>query len=62
MTEVNECKGEMMGSEKVGILATKTDEQGSKLVNPSETAFSGETPLVICRRLHRLAVDESCAV
>ncbi len=36
----------MMSSEKVGILALKTDEQRPKLVNPSKTAFTGEALLV----------------
>ena len=36
----------MMSAEKVGILAIKTDEQRSKLVNPGETAFTGEALFV----------------
>lgn len=36
----------MMGGEKVGI---KTDEQGSKLAYPGETALAGEAPLTGCQ-------------
>jgi hypothetical protein len=35
----------MMSAEKVGILAVETDEQRPKLVNPSETAFTGEATM-----------------
>lgn len=46
MTQVNERKSEMMSAKKVGVFAVITDEQRSKLVNPSETAFRGETLFV----------------
>ena len=36
----------MMSTEKVGVFAVITNEQGSELVNPGKTAFTGETLLV----------------
>lgn len=46
VTQVNERKSEMMSAKKVGILAVKTDEQSSKLIDPSKTTFTGEALLV----------------
>lgn len=46
MAQVNERKNEMVGCQKVGILAIKTNEQCSKLVHPGKTAFTCETLLV----------------
>lgn len=46
MSQVNERKSQMMSTEKVGILAVIANEQGSKLVNPSKAAFTGEALLV----------------
>ena len=42
MTQVNERKSEMVSTKKVGVFAVIPEEQRPKLVNPSETAFSGE--------------------
>lgn len=43
---MNERKSQMVSTEKVGILAVIANEQGSKLVNPSKAAFTGEALLV----------------
>lgn len=46
MTQVNHGKSDVVTTEKVGILAIKTDQQSAKLVNPGETAFTGKALLV----------------
>ena len=46
MTQVNECKSEMMSTEKVGVLAVKANEQRSELIHPGKTALTAETLLV----------------
>jgi len=46
MTQVNECKSEMVSSEKIGILAVIANEQRSELIHPGKTAFTAETLLV----------------
>ena len=46
MAQVNKSKSEMMSAEKVGIFAVVADKQGSELVNPSKTAFAGETEFI----------------
>ena len=46
MTKVDQSKGEMMSAQKVGVLAVIANEQGAELINPGETAFTGETLLV----------------
>ena len=46
MTQINECKSEMMSAKKVDVLAVKANEQGSEFVHPGKTAFTGETSFV----------------
>ncbi len=46
MTQINQGESNVVTTEKVGLLAIKTDQQSPKLVNPSKTAFTGEALLV----------------
>ena len=46
MTQVDHGKGDVMTTHEVHVLAIKSYEQGSELVNPGEGAFAGETVFV----------------
>jgi hypothetical protein len=46
MTQVNHSERDMVSAQEVGVFPVKADEQGTKLIDPGETAFIGKTAFV----------------
>jgi len=49
MTQVNHSERDMVNTQEIGVFPVKADEQGTKPIDPGETAFIGKPSFVDLR-------------